>query len=268
MKLYISIPITGHDYETQKEKALKLKAELFDGKTDAITPFDIVADPKTDYATAMGMCVQELLKCDAIYLCDGWEESKGCKAELSLANIYGLNVLSQSPLVLAKGGPETYSQFCKECSDLFSEWRGVVDRHGDFFNVGSKMATALALMPNKYFKQFKRNMEEQTPYGVSYIAEQPKEDNPNVARFKRVLDRMAETYAKKNADYGDSFTDGCSRLGYQYALGRIYDKYCRCENLLLNGNRKVKDETIQDTLIDISVYCILLKMYIDNLEMT
>lgn len=123
-------------------------------------------------------------------------------------------------------------------------------------------------------------------YGISYIASAPKAGDTidihvdyskkfdgtttiepipaNVQRFRAITQRMTEVYAAKNADYGDSFNQGCDRLGYPYALGRIFDKYSRAENLLKGAEQKVADETVIDTLTDMSVYCILLRMYLEK----
>lgn len=92
MRTYISIPISGKDYEEQKAKAAKVAERLRKEHFNPITPFDIVTDPNTDYATAMGKCVEVLLKCDFIYLCKGWDRSKGCRAEYYIAKVYGLTI--------------------------------------------------------------------------------------------------------------------------------------------------------------------------------
>lgn len=86
----------------------------------------------------------------------------------------------------------------------------------------------------------------------------------NVKMFRTIANELAELYERKNADYGDSFSNGIDRFGFQSALGIIYNKFCRCENLLLKSDIQVKDESIQDTLRDISVYCIQLAMYLNN----
>ena len=57
---------------------------------------------------------------------------------------------------------------------------------------------------------------------------------------------------KKNHDYGDNI----SELGLKGLFVRIHDKTKRLEALLWNDNENlVKDETIEDTLKDLSNYC-------------
>lgn len=95
-KIYVSIPITGENYNDQRNHAFIAATNLAQKGYDVITPFDIVSDCTTPYDKAMGKCIEELLKCDAIYMCIGWEQSKGCKAELQTALIYGLKVITEN----------------------------------------------------------------------------------------------------------------------------------------------------------------------------
>ncbi len=70
--------------------------------------------------------------------------------------------------------------------------------------------------------------------------------------------QMNEIYIKKNQDYGNSFGDMFQELGPVTALTRIGDKYGRLKSLLKPGaDIKVKDESIQDTLLDMANYCIM-----------
>lgn len=94
-KIYLSIPISGRNYTDQRNYAYYVATNLAQKGYDVITPFDIVKDPTTPYAKAMGECVSELLKCNGIYLCSGWKESKGCQAELHIALVYGLDVMTE-----------------------------------------------------------------------------------------------------------------------------------------------------------------------------
>lgn len=67
---------------------------------------------------------------------------------------------------------------------------------------------------------------------------------------------LTETYRKKNADYGDSF----SRLRERYpnfVCMRVFDKLNRVENLMTGAEQTVSDETMEDTLLDIANYCIM-----------
>jgi hypothetical protein len=85
-------------------------------------------------------------------------------------------------------------------------------------------------------------------------------------------DRMVATTAAKNADYtgtnpdpfanfaGVEDVDICAtETGF---LVRMYDKFARIRSFVQKGVLQVKDESVEDTLIDLANYCILLAGYI------
>ena len=71
-----------------------------------------------------------------------------------------------------------------------------------------------------------------------------------------ICKELTELYERKNADYGDSFAKARQEIPY-YTLSKLFDKMERFKNLTLSGNRKVKDESIEDTLRDLANYCIM-----------
>lgn len=87
-----------------------------------------------------------------------------------------------------------------------------------------------------------------------------------VQKFRELTEQMAETYAKKNADYGDSFGVSIRKYGPIAGLIRIADKFHRLENLLLNKSQQVSDESVSDTLMDLANYSIMLKMELETSE--
>lgn len=92
-KCYISIPITGFDVEKQREKAELLKQDFEEIGYDVITPFDVCPEKDKPLSYYMGKDITALLDCDAIYLADGWKQSKGCQLEYYTAKIYGKKML-------------------------------------------------------------------------------------------------------------------------------------------------------------------------------
>lgn len=93
-----------------------------------------------------------------------------------------------------------------------------------------------------------------------------------ILEHEKICKELNEIYAKKNADYGNSFGDTFQKLGLISAITRISDKYNRICNLTTkNSNEtKVKDETIEDTLKDLANYCImtLIEMQYANITQT
>lgn len=107
-------------------------------------------------------------------------------------------------------------------------------------------------------------MEATPVYGVSVICDTPTNEPQNVVRFRQIANDMADTYKRKNADYGNSFSNTVAKYGVGTALARIDDKLSRATNLLQNGNQQVNDEAVTDTLKDLATYAIMLLMEIEN----
>jgi hypothetical protein len=87
-------------------------------------------------------------------------------------------------------------------------------------------------------------------------------------KFKEITEKMNELVARKNADYAganDAFKNFkmCEALGVcsveEGIVVRMSDKLTRISNLL-NSEAKVADEKIQDTLLDLANYSIILSL--------
>ena len=92
MKVYISLPITGLDYEVQKLVAEQAAERIRAMGNEPVNPFDVPCPDKIGslteeqlWAYYMGRDIEQLLLCDAIYFCDGWVKSKGCNIEYLIA---------------------------------------------------------------------------------------------------------------------------------------------------------------------------------------
>lgn len=78
------------------------------------------------------------------------------------------------------------------------------------------------------------------------------------ATFNAILDEMKELHAKKNKDYGDSFHALYKEYGMPYALGHIEEKLNRVKALTKNGSAAVENEHLEDSLVDLASYSIML----------
>lgn len=80
-----------------------------------------------------------------------------------------------------------------------------------------------------------------------------------IKKHKLLCDQLNKTYEQKNHDYGNSFGETYKKLGIISAITRISDKYNRICSLATKSadERKVKDESIKDTLLDLANYCIM-----------
>ena len=91
IKMYLSLPISGRNLEKVKAYAQRIKDAWVKNGYDVITPFDVCPDEK-DYNVCMGKDIEALLGCDGIILCYDWFSSKGCRAECSVAQVYGKTI--------------------------------------------------------------------------------------------------------------------------------------------------------------------------------
>lgn len=83
-----------------------------------------------------------------------------------------------------------------------------------------------------------------------------------------ICDLIKDTYASKHHDYGPSFEKTFYEYGWKAPLVRMEDKMSRLKSLFEKGdeNRKVKDESIKDTVIDLANYSIMLATELQLLE--
>ena len=83
--------------------------------------------------------------------------------------------------------------------------------------------------------------------------------------FKQIANGLTELYERKNADYGNSFSKSFEEFGLTSPVIRLSDKVERLKTLS-KQEAKVKDESIQDTVMDIAVYAMLTLMELMNNE--
>ena len=88
---------------------------------------------------------------------------------------------------------------------------------------------------------------------------------PYEQKYMDVINKLKETFLKKNHDYGSSVKKNYDKFeaygkneGLKYVFGRIAEKHDRLENLIYgNHTNQVTDEPIEDTLLDMANYAIL-----------
>lgn len=114
VRIYISLPISGHDLEEREKKAAQMKGQvmqavktnklayiskngkavlLTENNTVVITPFEIVPDA-TDmtYEQVMAKDLEVLMTCDIVVFARHWQYSKGCRIEFAVARELGIRV--------------------------------------------------------------------------------------------------------------------------------------------------------------------------------
>lgn len=79
---------------------------------------------------------------------------------------------------------------------------------------------------------------------------------PKVEMHAAICRELNNLYERKNADYGDSFGKSFAEYGLAAPCMRLEDKLNRLKSLR-KKEAKVKDESIEDTLLDIANYAIM-----------
>lgn len=92
--------------------------------------------------------------------------------------------------------------------------------------------------------------------------------------FQEKTKLMIDTMQTKNADYTGQGDDPFTNFSHVEALGiapteigfltRMTDKLCRIVSFVKKGTLQVKDESVEDTLIDLANYCLLFAAYIKS----
>ena len=92
MKIYISLPITGHDIEKVEASCIYASGVIQAKGHTPVSPLDISPDPDATYSEHMGNDIEALLNCDAVLFMENWRTSKGCRLENAAAEIYDKQV--------------------------------------------------------------------------------------------------------------------------------------------------------------------------------
>ena len=75
--------------------------------------------------------------------------------------------------------------------------------------------------------------------------------------FETIINECIERYKKKNSDYGNSATKTYEQFGDISYATRINDKINRINSLIITNKQEIKDESIDDTIMDLANYAIL-----------
>ena len=85
-----------------------------------------------------------------------------------------------------------------------------------------------------------------------------------VKMFASICNSMIMLYARKNHDYGNSFDEGCDKIGTGYPLGRLLDKMNRLIACMGKEDTMQINESIEDTLTDLACYSIMTLSYLKH----
>lgn len=237
-RVYVSGPMTGYqnyNFEAFNDMADVLRHNGYDVKNPAENFNGEHGHPREDY---MRLDIENVLASDAVILLDGWEKSVGARTEVMVAHQLGLPLFH---------GRKVIDQVERDDDEGLT----TVSAHYEFEPVEDLSAIGL--------------------------------ENPVPARrghpdFYRILAQMADVHERKNHDYS-SEKDTLSNLrspiegipDWITSFVRLGDKVGRvrgfAERTMRDGvaTMAVKDESVEDTLIDLANYAILtLILYREN----
>lgn len=84
-KIYISGPISGLPLETVCNNFTNAEVELLEQGYEPVNPFNNGLPTTATWEEHMRADLKLLLDCDAIYMLEGWEKSRGARIEYALA---------------------------------------------------------------------------------------------------------------------------------------------------------------------------------------
>tara|TARA_Y100001956_G_scaffold68282_1_gene70733 strand:+ start:189 stop:515 length:327 start_codon:yes stop_codon:yes gene_type:complete len=81
-----------------------------------------------------------------------------------------------------------------------------------------------------------------------------------------ILHEAAELKQRKQADYqGDMWTEeDYFPYGNKSYMHMIHTKYLRMRSLAENEDKEINFESLEDTLVDMAVYCAMFAAYLEN----
>ena len=97
---YVSLPISGYDLDERMRYAANTEKRLIDDfyhrkgifldedSIQIVTPFTVCPEKDMPYTFYIGRGIQAMLECDAIYMCQGWQNSDGCMLVFAAVKIY------------------------------------------------------------------------------------------------------------------------------------------------------------------------------------
>lgn len=84
-KIYISGPISGLPLETVYNNFTNVEVQLLEQGYEPVNPFNNGLPTNATWEEHMRADLRLLLDCDAIYMLEGWEKSRGARIEYALA---------------------------------------------------------------------------------------------------------------------------------------------------------------------------------------
>lgn len=95
-KVFISVGMRGRqDEEVRKDikRAILKTVGLVGPNVRFVHNYECVAPDDAGQLYYLGEAIKKLGDCDACYFCKGWQNHKGCLAEMEICKIYGIEII-------------------------------------------------------------------------------------------------------------------------------------------------------------------------------
>lgn len=158
---------------------------------------------------------------------------------------------------------------CYECND-FNEWEEkeyTKPLEVAYFDNMKEVSGNTVQIAKDYIDKIKESLEPsalEKKLKSEIKAKEKIKDPKKVERLKKLMIEQLELYKGKNAKYGDSFGISVQKYGLISALTRMSDKWNRIENLILNHDDGTEDESLIDSLRDLSNYALMCVLEIEE----
>lgn len=95
MKVMISQPMKNRTEEDIKQERKNIIEKFNNMHIEVIDTIFTEEAPESNNAGVyyLGKSIQEMSKADALFMCDGWREARGCRIERQVAQEYGIKIL-------------------------------------------------------------------------------------------------------------------------------------------------------------------------------
>jgi hypothetical protein len=209
-------------------------------------------DQSLPYETYLAEAIRNVLDADWLYCLPGWRQSKGARLEAHIASVLGKNVMEHN----------------ESFGDGRVFWRETVRF--------DKFGTPSAVTPEAVDGLSRTASTLATTTDVDFSAKYDRSSTrPKGDEFTAELEAIEALHAAKRSDYT---ADGADKLAnYRFLagmigvpiekamFGRIAEKLYRIKSLFeKDGATAVGDESMTDTLRDIAIIAILMKLSIQG----
>lgn len=98
MKVMISQPMKNRTEEDIREERKNIIEKFNNMHIEVIDTIFTEEAPEDNNAGIyyLGKSIQEMSKVDALFMCDGWKEARGCRIEYQVAREYGVKILYEN----------------------------------------------------------------------------------------------------------------------------------------------------------------------------